>query len=170
MNFFNLKGENRSVHFYLTLTGLLLFFGCKQNPTQTIMLTEADKIEIEQLAKNIPLILSNQGWEAYESKFSQGYRNWSMTRDQVRTRKEYLGLVKDWYDAGNRATGSEVETIDFIPVAPDMTLYLHSQREEFNDPNDSTITRTRDIRFVTIYKKEQGQWKNYFTAFMDAPE
>ena len=93
-----------------------------------------------------------------------------MTRDQVRTRKEYLGLVKDWYDAGNRATGSEVETIDFIPVAPDMTLYLHSQREEFNDPNDSTITRTRDIRFVTIYKKEQGQWKNYFTAFMDAPE
>ncbi|MEO1258567.1 MAG: DUF4440 domain-containing protein [Bacteroidota bacterium] len=160
-------------NFLLALLPFLLI-SChseKDNPaTNGSTFTEEDRQQIEQQAKDLPLILSNEGWEAYEKHFSKDYQNWSMAGDQVRSREAFLGRVKQWYEAGNRATGSQIKTIDFIPITDDMVMYLHAQTEEFNDPQDSTVVRSRDIRFVSIYKKEAGNWKIFFTGFMDKPK
>ncbi len=148
---------------------IVVLVSCEEKNNSTLLLTDQDKAEIQSLARDIPLVLANEGWEPYEESFTDDYRNWSMVRDKVRFREEYLGLVKDWYDAGNRATASDVKSIEFIPISENMTLYLHSQREEFINPEDSAETLIRDIRFVTIYRKENDRWKLQFTAFMDAP-
>ena len=157
----------------LCAVAIYTLWGCREAsraanvPATTF--TEQDKSEIEALAREIPLILANDGWEAYQEYFADGYQNWAMAGDKIRSREEYLGMVRAWYDQGNRATGSDIESIGFIPVSPDLVLYLNAQREVFNNPQDSTGQSIRDIRFISVYKREDGQWKNYFTAFMDAP-
>lgn len=154
----------------LFAVALLTLSACTTSNKPASAFTEQDQAEIEALARDIPLILANDGWEAYQSHFADNYQNWSMAGDQVRSREEYLGMVKTWYEAGNRATGSEITTIGFIPITPDLILYLNAQREIFRNPQDSTRQLVRDIRFVSAYIREDGQWKNSFTAFMDAPE
>ncbi len=146
-----------------------LFFGCIQQNEENYEISEADKKEIEALKRNIPLILANEGWEAYENKFSKNYQNWHMLGDQVRNREEYLSLVKQWYDAGNRANDSEVESVAFIPIAKNKVMYLHKQIESFDLVNTEENKISRDIRFIGIFIKEEGEWKVDFTAFMDAP-
>lgn len=144
-----------------------LFFGCSQKE-EVYKISEKDKKEIEALKKNIPLILANEGWEAYEKIFSKNYQNWHMLGDEVRNREEYLSLVKQWYDTGNRANDSEVESVAFIPIAKNKIMYLHKQIEKF-DLVDTEENVARDIRFIGIFIKEDGEWKVDFTAFMDAP-
>ena len=92
-----------------------------------------------------------------------------MLGDQVRNRDEYLSLVKQWYDAGNRANDSEVESVAFIPIAKNKVMYLHKQIEKF-DLVDTEDKVARDIRFIGIFIKENDVWKVDFTAFMDAPK
>ncbi|WP_430966799.1 hypothetical protein [Spongiimicrobium sp. 2-473A-2-J] len=152
----------------ICLATMLLMLGCAEQPEPWF--TEADRREIERSAKELPLVLAQEGWAPYEAHFAKHYKNWPMMRDATRSREEFLSLVKTWYEAGNRATASETETIDFIPIAKDMVLYLRSQKEAFNDPKDSTITVVRDMRNVSIHIKEDGRWKSLFTAFMDIPE
>lgn len=135
-----------------------------------IQISESDQKAIENLARDVPLILSNNGWDAYANTFSDDYKNWSMIGDKVRERKEFLGLVKDWYDKGNRATASTLKSIDFIPLDSSNVLYLYALREEFNAGSNSLKENARDIRFVAIYRKVDGKWKNSFTAFMDVPK
>lgn len=147
---------------------VILLFGCSENEV-VYTITESDRKEIEALKKNIPLILANEGWEAYEKTFSKNYQNWHMLSDEVRTREEYLSLVKQWYDAGNRANDSEVESVAFIPIAKNKVMYLHKQIERF-DLVDTEDKVARDIRFIGIFIKEEGEWKVDFTAFMDAPQ
>ncbi|SFR34009.1 hypothetical protein SAMN04490243_0765 [Robiginitalea myxolifaciens] len=139
-------------------------------PQPGVLITESDKKAIADLARDIPLILSNEGWDAYTNTFTNDYKNWSMIGDKVRERKEYLSLVKDWYDKGNRATESRLNSIGFIPVDSSCVLFLYALREEFNSTNDSSGNNSRDIRFVAIYRKIDGAWKNSFTAFMDMPK
>ena len=127
-------------------------------------LSEADKEEILRVAEDLPIILAERGWEPYEENFHPEYVNWSMARDQVRGREEFLAAVRAWYDEGNRASGSEVFPIEFIELAPLVAMFLHGQRERFNE--DAEV---RDIRFVSIYKKEQGRWLLLATSFMDLP-
>nr|WP_298994953.1 hypothetical protein [uncultured Allomuricauda sp.] len=142
-----------------------------QETTQPeLQITESDKKAIENLARDVPMILSNDGWEAYTKVFTNDYKNWSMIGDKFRERKEYLGLVKDWYDKGNRATASTLQSIGFIPLDSSNVLYLYALREEFNAGSNSSKDRARDIRFVAIYRKVEGKWKNSFTAFMDMPK
>lgn len=160
--------KSRGVQLLGWVLVLVALLSC-QKEEGVIILTPEDQQAIETLARDLPLILSNEGWEAYESTFSDDYLNWSMARDEVRSREDYLALVKDWYDQGNRATGSTLKTIDFIPLTENAVMYLYALQEEFNDPADSTKTLTRDIRFVATYQKESGSWKNAFTAFMDLP-
>ncbi len=147
---------------------VILLFGCSESEVDYII-TEADKKEIEALKKNIPLILANEGWEAYEKLFSKNYQNWHMLGNQVRHREEYLSAVKAWYDAGNRANDSEVQSVAFIPIAKNKIMYLHKQIEKF-DLVDTEDKVSRDIRFIGIFVKEDGKWKVDFTAFMDAPQ
>lgn len=147
---------------------VMLLLDCSPK-VENYTLSEKDKKEIETLKKNIPLILANQGWEAYEKKFSKNYKNWHMLGDQVRDREEYLSLVKEWYDAGNRPNDSEVESLAFIPIAKNKVMYLHKQIERF-DLVEAEQKVTRDIRFIGIFIKEDGEWKVDFTAFMDAPK
>ena len=128
-------------------------------------LTDADKTEIQRIAEELPIILAEQGWDPYEENFHSDYVNWSMVRDQVRSRDEFLEAVKTWYDEGNRASGSEVVPIEFVELAPGVAMFLHSQQEEFNEG-----TEIRDIRFVSIYKQEEGRWYLLATSFMDLPE
>ena len=151
----------------LELVIIICLSGCfvKSDPYE---ISEKDKKEIEALKRNIPLVLANEGWEAYEKLFSENYQNWSMMRDKVRQRDEFLPLVKDWCEAGNKAVGSEVESIGFIPLAENKVLYLSKQMESFTNKNTGEIT-SRDIRFVSVYVKEEGMWKADFSAFMDAP-
>lgn len=146
---------------------VILLLGCAQKE-ENYTISEEDKKEIEALKKNIPLILANEGWEAYEKTFSKNYQNWHMLGDEVRNREEYLSLVKQWYDAGNRANDSEVESVAFIPIAKNKVMYLHKQIEKF-DLVDTEENVARDIRFIGIFIKEDGEWKVDFTAFMDAP-
>jgi ketosteroid isomerase-like protein len=152
----------------MRLIGILIFIICF-SVARGQSFTQQDKNTIEKIAKDLPLILTNEGWDAYQSYFAQDYQNWSMIGDQVRSRNEFLGLVKEWYDGGNRATASEIETIDFIPVGQDMVLYLHAQKEVFNDPQNPDVSRERNIRFTSLYRKEDDGWKVVFTAFMDKP-
>lgn len=159
-------GKQSGLHICLAI--MLLMLGCTEQ--EEPWFTEADRTEIEGSAKELPLVLAEKGWEPYEAHFAKHYNNWPMDRDATRSREEFLALVKTWYEAGNRATASETETIDFIPIAKDMVLYLRSQKEAFNDPGDSTITVVRDMRTVSIHIKEDGRWKSLFTAFMDVPE
>ncbi len=157
--------KNNSV----VLIVFILLFSCSQKE-EVYKISEKDKIEIETLKKNIPLILAKQGWEAYEKKFSKNYKNWHMLGDQVRNREEYLSLVKQWYDAGNRANDSEVVSIDFIPIAKNKVMFLHKQIERFDLVDTKEEGASRDIRFIGIFIKEDGEWKVDFTAFMDAPK
>ncbi|CAM1347387.1 hypothetical protein [Tenacibaculum crassostreae] len=147
---------------------VILFLGCSQE-TDDYVVSKQDKEEIEALKKNLPLILANEGWKSYEKKFSKNYQNWYMLGDQVRNREEYLSLVKQWYDAGNRANDSEVESVAFIPIAKNKVMYLHKQVEKFDIVNTEKKV-SRDIRFIGIFIKEKGEWKVDFTAFMDAPK
>jgi hypothetical protein len=128
-------------------------------------LTEADKAEIERIAEELPIILAERGWEPYEEYFHPDYVNWSMVRDQTRSREEFLAAVKAWYDDGNRASGSEVEPIAFVELVPGVAMFLHSQQEQFNKGAE-----VREIRFVSIYKQEEGRWYLLATSFMDLPE
>ncbi len=157
----------KSLHLFFICFCFLLI-GCdKQNKTYQI--SEKDKKEIENIKTQLPLILANEGWEAYENMFSKNYKNWAMLTDKVRERDEFLPLVKQWYDEGNRAIDSDVQTIDFIPIAEHKVMYLHRQTETFNLMNtEETISRA--IRFVAIFVREDGQWKVDFTAFMDEPK
>lgn len=152
---------------YLFVAGSIFILGC--NTTESYQITQKDKKEIEALKKSIPLVLANEGWEAYEKIFSKSYQNWHMLGNQVRNRSEYLSLVKQWYDAGNRANDSEIESIAFIPLAKNKVMYLHKQIERFDLVNEKSKTVSRDIRFIGIFIKEDGRWKVDFTAFMDAP-
>jgi hypothetical protein len=151
----------------VVLIVFILFFGCSQKE-EVYKISEKDKKQIKALKKNIPLILANEGWEAYEKTFSKNYQNWHMLGDEVRNREEYLSLVKQWYDAGNRANDSEVESVAFIPIAKNKVMYLHKQIEKF-DLVDTEENVARDIRFIGIFINEEGKWKVDFTAFMDAP-
>ena len=112
--------------------GTLLFSCGKENGNYKI--SEEDKIEIENFKTQLTLILANEGWEAYENMFTENYKNWSMLSDKVRSKDEFLPLVKQWYDAGNRAIDSEVVSIDFIPIAENKVMYLkipHSPSAKF---------------------------------------
>lgn len=77
----------------LTLVWVLLISYDSDSKTNNI--TENDKQEIERLARDLPLILSDEGWDAYQKKFSNDYMNWSMVSDQAREREEFLSLVKN---------------------------------------------------------------------------
>jgi len=158
-------------HFNLCLLPLLALFlsvSCIKN-RNTSKISKNDKLEIEKLARDIPLILSNEGWDAYEERFTQDYVNWSMVSDRARERGEFLSLVKKWYDEGNRANGSTIKSIDFIPIDENRVLYLYALQERFTQQADSIQDTSRDIRFIGIYRKENQMWKNAFTAFMDFP-
>jgi hemolysin-activating ACP:hemolysin acyltransferase len=154
----------------IALTFLFTLLISCESEQKTNSITEADKKAIEKLARDLPMILSNQGWKAYEDKFSKDYTNWSMVSEKVRKREEYLSLVKDWYEKGNRASGSSIKTIDFIPIEENNVMYLYALQEEFTNPHDSTQNIVRNIRFVGNFRKENGSWKNTFTAFIDLPK
>ena len=154
----------------ISLATLLFTAGCatQHKRTDLLSISETDKQAIAQLQKDIPLILAEQGWKPYEAVFGKDYQNWQMMRDTMLSREQFLAGVKSWYEDGNRAVGSETETIGFIPLAPDLVMYLHKQVETF-DLTRTDETVARDIRFVSIFRKEAGEWKVQFTAFMDAP-
>lgn len=133
-------------------------------PAVPAEISERDREEISRIAEELPIILAGQGWEPYEEYFHPDYVNWSMVRDQARSREEFLAAVKAWYDEGNRASGSEVFPIAFVELSPGVVMFLHSQREEFNEDRE-----VRDIRFVSIYKKEGDRWLLLATSFMDLP-
>lgn len=145
-------------------------FSCTSLVDREETITSEDVQAIDELARTLPMSLSNEGWKAYESKFSSNYTNWSMLLDTIRTRDEYLSIVKQWYDERNRATDTEMCTLELIPIDANTVLHLKALKEEFNDPANSTATRERDLRFVSIYTREDGEWKTHFTAFMDKPQ
>jgi hypothetical protein len=126
--------------------------------------SEKDRREISRIAEELPIILAEQGWEPYEEHFHPDYVNWSMVRDRARSRDEFLAAVKTWYDEGNRASGSEVIPVAFVELAPDVVMFLHSQQEQFNEGSE-----VRNIRFVSVYKKEEDRWHLLATSFMDLP-
>ena len=150
--------------FYLMTTA------CSNEEQNHTTISKRDKDKIRALATDIPLILANQGWEPYEQCFDAEYRNWSMARNNVRSRSEYLGLVKQWYEDGNKATASQVYDVEFIPLSDDLVMYLHVQREDFSN-DDGEDVGFREISFVSIYKRTQDDsWQVYFTGFMDRPQ
>ena len=163
-----IKGDVLSV--LAVAISMSLFYGCSQEDKISSSISEEDRLQIEQIARNLPLVLTNEGWDAYESHFAQNYTNWDMITEKTRARDEFLSAIKSWYNKGNHATASKAKTIDFIPVNKDMVIYLRSQKEEFNDPNDTTTIRVLDMRTVSIYVREEGRWKSLFTAFTDAPQ
>lgn len=149
---------------------VLLLASCDPSPGNDPLLTEADKREIEEAKRNVPIQLANEGWEVYESIFPEDYVNWPMDADKIRTRDEFLGRIKKWYDDGNRPVANEVTTIDFVPISNNIVLLLSSQAETFNDPNDSTQRTTIEFRSVNVFKKKNGNWRSHFTAFLEAKE
>ena len=83
----------RTIIFFALVASLLACQGTVQESdtnSQTISISDEDLKMIEGQAKNLPLILSNEGWDAYESNFSKDYNNWSMVGDKVRSRDEFF--------------------------------------------------------------------------------
>jgi hypothetical protein len=154
-------------HTKLVFISMLSLLAACAPKSQVYQISEQDKREIKELKQNTPMILANQGWEAYEQLFSEDYQNWSMMDDNVRERDEFLQIVKLWYEAGNRAVDSDVASIAFIPLTDKKVLYLSKQVESFSSEGDEDHI-SRDIRFVSVFVKEKGTWKMDFSAFMDA--
>ena len=160
----------------ITLCMVFCSLGCSQNDKSsrnvTLMdftLSEQDKKEIMDLAENIPLILSEEGYGAYEQHFHPDYTNWYMTNDKVSDRADFLARVKQWHDAGNRATKSTIVPIAFIPVDASTVLFLNAQQEVFHNETSQNEANLRDMRFISIYKKVEGHWQLFHTGFINNP-
>ncbi len=150
------------IYFVFFILQLLAVVSCNwDKPTE---ISSHDRRQIRYLEDSIAMILPRYGWEEYESVFDKDYTNWYMESDGVRERQEFLDRVQSWFDDGNSASSSRSKIIDMVPLDDNMVLCLSDKTEIFASENSDVMDSVR-FQFVSIYKKVDGQWKLYFTAF-----
>ena len=123
-----------------------------------------EQLEIIELNRFVALAPKQVGYEAYAELFHPDFTNWYMAGDKknLRSRAEYLSLVKDWLDARNYATFSKVDPIS-IDVFGDIAYVRQVKEEHFFHPDQPP---TKFIgHFASLMKKHKGKWTIYRTSF-----
>lgn len=112
---------------------------------------------VRSMQRNVAMVLAEQGFEAYSELFHPDYENWA-NGGRLLKRKEFLDAVKNWYEAGNRATSTTMQSVS-TEIFGDISLSRYKLREDFNN-NESFVGY-----FTSVSKKEKGQWKFFRSSF-----
>ncbi|MCB1584178.1 MAG: nuclear transport factor 2 family protein [Marinicella sp.] len=112
---------------------------------------------VRTLQRNVAMTLAEQGFEAYRELFHPDYENWA-NGGRLLKRKEFLDAVKTWFEAGNRAISTTMQSVS-TEIFGDIALSRYTLREDFN--NDESFVGY----FTSVSKKEKGQWKLFRTSF-----
>lgn len=123
-----------------------------------------EQSKIIELNRWVALAPKEAGFEAYAELFHPDFTNWYMAGDKesLRTRADYLSLVKDWLEAGNYATFSKVTPIS-IDIFGDVA-YIRQVKEEHFHHSDQAPTKFVG-HFASVMKKHKGKWTFYRTSF-----
>lgn len=123
-----------------------------------------EQLQIIELNRWVALAPKEAGYETYAALFHPDFTNWFMAGDQasLRTREEYLTLVKKWLDDGNYATYSKVVPIS-VEVFGDIAYVRQLKEERFHHPNQEPSQFVG--QFASLMKKHEGKWTFYRTSF-----
>ncbi|MFC3094519.1 nuclear transport factor 2 family protein [Alteromonas sediminis] len=119
---------------------------------------------IIEVSRWVALAPKEAGFQAYSDLFHPDFTNWYMAGDEksVRGRDEYLSLVKDWLEAGNHATYSEVTPVS-VDVIGDIAYIRQIKEEHFHHPDGPPTMFIG--HFASLMKKYKGKWTFYRTSF-----
>jgi hypothetical protein len=118
---------------------------------------EDDRRAVEALEKSYAMVLAEQGFERYEALFHPDYNHWA-DGGALRDRTSFLAAVRDWYQAGNRATAVSMRPIS-TEIIGDLALSRYELREDFNN-GESFVGR-----FVSLSRRDGDRWLGYRTNF-----
>lgn len=123
-----------------------------------------EQLDIIELNRWVALAPKEAGYQAYAALFHPDFTNWYMAGDQasLRTREEYLALVKKWLDDGNYATYSKVVPIS-VEIFGDIAYVRQLKEERFSHPNEEPSQFVG--QFASLMKKHNGKWTFYRTSF-----
>jgi len=123
-----------------------------------------EQLKIIELNRWVALAPKQAGYEAYTELFHPNFTNWYMAGDKksLRSRAEYLALVKEWLDAGNYAIYSKVEPIS-VEIFGDIAYVRQIKEERFHHPDQPTTQFVG--HFASLMKKYNGKWTIYRTSF-----
>lgn len=100
--------------------------------------------------RDVAMVLAREGFDAYEALFAPDFTLWIDGRSL--SRDEFLSGVKNWYEAGHRATATAQNDAD-AEFFGDLALARYEIRENFND---GTIFRGR---IVSLERCVDGNWR-----------
>jgi hypothetical protein len=112
--------------------------------------TDADRDAILSLAAEVPLVLRDQGFEAYAGLFHPQFSKWFIESGTVRERAEFLADIRHWNDAGNRAVSAELKPVS-LHVDGDVAVLRSVMRERFRDVQGSESAFT--FRATTVFRE-----------------
>ncbi|WP_164078388.1 YybH family protein [Alteromonas facilis] len=123
-----------------------------------------EQLDILELSRWVALAPREAGYNEYAALFHPDFTNWYMAGDKesLRTREQYLSLVKNWLEQGNYATYSKVVPIS-VDVFGDIAYVRLIKEERFHHP-DTPPTQFIG-QFASLMKKHNGKWTFYNTSF-----
>lgn len=150
--------------FYFLLLAIGLTLSSLALADEHIESWNKEQLKVIELNRWVALAPKEAGYEAYKALFHPEFTNWYMAGDKkaLRTRSEYLALVKDWLDKGNYATYSKVTPIS-IDVFGEIAYIRQIKEEHFHHPDQAP---TKFIgHFASVMKKHEGKWTFFRTSF-----
>jgi hypothetical protein len=117
----------------------------------------ADACAVEQLERDIALVLAREGFAAYAARFHPGYSNWGDGGAPL-ARAEFLAAVKGWHQRGNHAVAVRMVPLS-TEVLGDFALSRYRLREDFSDGTSFVG------HFTSLAARHEGQWLLYRTSF-----
>lgn len=155
---------NRLSAFFL----LTMLFSAQANALESsnteIPAWSEEQAEIIAVSRFVALAPKELGFEEYSNLFHPDFTSWYMRggTESLRTREQYLALVRDWLDEGNYAISSEVNPIS-IEIFGDIAYVRQVRIERFHNPNGEPTMFVG--HFASLMKKHNGQWTFYRTSF-----
>ncbi len=150
-------------HYLIILFALIIG---SVNGTESTGNWNKEEQEIIELTRFVALAPKAIGYEAYTEMFHPEFTNWYMKGNQesLRTRDQYLSLVKSWFEAGNYATFSKVVPIS-VEIFGDVAYVRQLKEEHFHHPDQAP---TKFVgQFASLMKKHKGKWTFYRTSFQE---
>lgn len=123
-----------------------------------------EQLQIIEVNRWVALAPKEAGYDSYAALFHPDFTHWFMAGDRasLRTREEYLSLVKQWLDDGNYATYSKVVPIS-VDVFGDIAYVRQLKEERFHHPSEEPSQFVG--QFASLMKKHEGKWTFYRTSF-----
>ncbi|MGE0046876.1 MAG: nuclear transport factor 2 family protein [Hyphomonadaceae bacterium] len=110
----------------------------------------ADEAAIVALERDVALVLTRDGFDAYASLFDPDFSLWIDGR--LVARDAYLIGVRAWRAGGAGATATRMSPVS-VEVFEDLALSRYTLREDFNDGTSFVG------RFVSLARREDGRWR-----------